>query len=303
MNIIDRVIGWFSTQRGYARAAWRDELRNYDAGDGSRLNANWRAVNSSAEQTDRYSLDTVRARARDLERNSDMLNALIGAFGRNIVGGGFTLQAETGDTDLNQQIEKLWAQWCKKRNCDVTGTQSFSQMLRMAVRRKKVDGGMFFVKRYTGDGLLPFKLQTMEVDELDGSTIVAKHKGNRVCGGIEYTPYNKPVGYWFRQYDVDGMFDWVGNTLIRTFWSKLDRPMNRRLIDNILDTGNIWLNGQVAAEHLLGARAEMLESENNLLDLMAGIIHIHIYITPPSPMQECDFTLEYDVNYVQSALG
>ena len=31
--------------------------------------------------------------------------------------------------------------------------------------------------------------------------------------------------------------------------------------------------------------AEMLESENNLLDLMAGIIHIHIYITPPSPMQ------------------
>lgn len=303
MNIIDRVIGWFSPQRGYARAAWRDELRNYDAGDGSRLNANWRAVNSSAEQTDRYSRDTVRARARDLERNSDMLNALIGAFGRNIVGGGFTLQAETGDTDLNQQIEKLWAQWCKKRNCDVTGTQSFSQMLRMAVRRKKVDGGMFFVKRYTGDGLLPFKLQTMEVDELDGSTIVAKHKGNRVCGGIEYTPYNKPVGYWFRQYDVDGMFDWVGNTLIRTFWSKLDRPMNRRLIDNILDTGNIWLNGQVAAEHLLGARAEMLESENNLLDLMAGIIHIHIYITPPSPMQECDFTLEYDVNYVQSALG
>ena len=40
------------------------------------------------------------------------------------------------------------------------------------------------------------------------------------------------------------MFDWVGNTLIRTFWSKLDRPMNRRLIDNILDTGNIWLNGR-----------------------------------------------------------
>ena len=47
----------------------------------------------------------------------------------------------------------------------------------------------------------------------------------------------------------------------------------------------------------------MLEEENNLLDLMAGIIHIHIYITPPSPMQECDFTLEYDVNYVQAALG
>lgn len=205
MNIIDRVVGWVSPQRGFTRLAWRDALRNYDAGDDSRLNANWRAINASAEQTDRYSRDTVRARARDLERNSDMLNGVMGAFVRNVVGGGFTLQAETGDTDLNQQIEKLWAQWCKKRNCDITGTQSLSQMLRMAVRRKKVDGGMLFVKRYTGDGLLPFKLQAMEVDELDGSTIVAKHKGNRVCGGIEYTPYNKPVGYWFRQYSIDGI--------------------------------------------------------------------------------------------------
>ena len=102
---------------------------------------------------------------------------------------------------------------------------------------------------------------------------------------------------------VSRMFDWVGNTLIRTFWSKLDKPMNRRLIDSILDTCNIWLAGLVGTERLLGARAEMLESENNLLDLMAGIIRIHIYITPPSPMQQCDFTLEYDTSYVESALA
>ena len=205
MNIIDQVVSWFSPQRGFARQAWRDALRHYDAGDDSRLNANWRAINTSAEQTDRYSRDTVRARARDLERNSDMLNGVMGAFVRNVVGGGFTLQAETGKPELNHEIEKLWAQWCKKHNCDVTGTQSLSQMLRMAVRRKKVDGGMLFVKRYTGEGLLPFKLQAMEVDELDSSTITARHKGNRVCGGIEYTPYNKPVGYWFRQYSIDGI--------------------------------------------------------------------------------------------------
>ena len=102
---------------------------------------------------------------------------------------------------------------------------------------------------------------------------------------------------------VSRMFDWVGNTLIRTFWSKLDKPMNRRLIDSILDTCNIWLSGLVGTERLLGARAEMLENENNLLDLMAGILHIHIYITPPSPMQQCDFILEYDTNYVESALA
>lgn len=102
---------------------------------------------------------------------------------------------------------------------------------------------------------------------------------------------------------VSRMFDFVGNTLIRTFWAKLDKPMNRRLIDTILDTCNIWLNGLTAQEYLLGGRAEYLEAENNLLDLMAGIVRIHIYLTPPSPMQECDFILEYDTNYVESAFA
>lgn len=102
---------------------------------------------------------------------------------------------------------------------------------------------------------------------------------------------------------VNRMFDWVGNTLIKTFWYKLDEPMNRRLIDSILDSANIWLNGLVGSGYLLGARVEMLESENPVTDLMAGIVRLHVYMTPPSPAQEIDFTLEYDVSYVESALG
>ena len=74
----------------------------------------------------------------------------------------------------------------------------------MAVIRKKVDGGVLFVKRYTKDGMLPFSLQMVEVDELDLMTTQPKQEGNRVVGGIEYNRYNRPVGYWIRQYDIDG---------------------------------------------------------------------------------------------------
>ncbi len=102
---------------------------------------------------------------------------------------------------------------------------------------------------------------------------------------------------------VSRMFDWVGNTLITTFWGKLDLPMNRRLIDSIMDTANIWLNGLVGSGYLLGARAEFKEDENPLSNLMAGIIKVHIYMTPPSPAQEFDFVLEYDAEYVTSALS
>lgn len=70
----------------------------------------------------------------------------------------------------------------------------------------------------------------------------------------------------------------------------------------ILDSANIWLNGLVGAGYLLGARVEMLESENPLTSLMAGKIKLHIYMTPPSPAQEIDFVLEYDADYVTSAL-
>lgn len=102
---------------------------------------------------------------------------------------------------------------------------------------------------------------------------------------------------------ISRMFKWVGNSLIKTFWSKTDSPMNRRLLDNIKDSANNWLAGLVGSEYLLGARVEILDSENPMTDLMAGIVRIHIYMTPPSPAQEIDFVLEYDTDYVQSALA
>lgn len=113
-------------------------------------------------------------------------------------------------------------------------------------------------------------------------------------------PANTDVKDYF--VPVSRMFDWIGNTLIRTFWSKLDRPMNRRLIDSIMDAANIWLNGLVGSGYLLGGRAEFVDAENPIENLMAGIVKIHIFMTPPSPAQEIDFVLEYDAEYVGTAL-
>lgn len=114
-------------------------------------------------------------------------------------------------------------------------------------------------------------------------------------------PSNNDVKDYF--IPVSRMFDWVGNTVIQTCWSRVDAPMNRRLLDTIMDTVNIWLNGLVGSGYLLGARVEMQEDENPLENLMAGIIKFHVIMTPPSPAQEIDFVLEYDASYVASALA
>lgn len=207
MNILDTVISYFSPKWGAEREAWKrygEAMRNYDAADYGRGSANWRAVNQSAELTDRYSRETVRARARDLERNSDMLNSVISAFKRNVFGSGYALSPKTEDSNLDKILSSAWKRWCKKQNCDVTGTQSFNQIMRMCVQRKKIDGGIFILKRYTNQGFIPFQLQILEVDELDMSQIQPQNKDNKVVGGIEYNKWNRPIGYWFRKYDIEG---------------------------------------------------------------------------------------------------
>lgn len=99
------------------------------------------------------------------------------------------------------------------------------------------------------------------------------------------------------------MFSWIGNSLVQSFWQNIDNPLNRRQIDMIVDSANIWLNGLAARGYILGGRVEFLEAENPTTDLMDGIAHFHVYVTPPSPNREIDFILEYDVSYLSTLFG
>ena len=92
------------------------------------------------------------------------------------------------------------------------------------------------------------------------------------------------------------MFDWVGNTLILSYWQKIDNPMNRRLVETVLDSANLWLNGLSAQGVLLGAKVEVLKDENPITDLMDGTIRFHVHQTPPSPAREIEYIQEININ-------
>ena len=99
---------------------------------------------------------------------------------------------------------------------------------------------------------------------------------------------------------VRRMFNWVANTLILTYWQKVDDPANRRLIETMVDSVNIWLNGLTARGALLGGRVEFQADENPVTDLLNGIVRFHVYITPPVPAEDIEFTLEFDVSYLET---
>lgn len=96
------------------------------------------------------------------------------------------------------------------------------------------------------------------------------------------------------------MFVWIANTLVQNYWANLDMPLNRRQIDTILDSANMWLNGLAAKQYILGGRVEFLDDENPTQNLMDGKTKFHVYITPPSPNLEISFTLEYDPEYLST---
>ena len=96
------------------------------------------------------------------------------------------------------------------------------------------------------------------------------------------------------------MFNWVGNTLVLTWWQHLDFPVTRRGIETVVDSANVWLNGLAAREIILGGRVEFRSDENPVTDVMDGVVRLHVYLTPPSPARELDFILEYDPAYLQA---
>ena len=96
------------------------------------------------------------------------------------------------------------------------------------------------------------------------------------------------------------MFNWIATTLVLTAWQKVDFPIKRRLIETIVDSFNIWLNGLAARGYILGGRVEFQEDENPVTDVMDGIVRFHLYVTPPSPAREIGFLVEYDPTYIQS---
>jgi len=118
--------------------------------------------------------------------------------------------------------------------------------------------------------------------------------GNRT--GI-YPTSTDPKDAWI---PVRRMFNWVGNTLIVTYWQKVDAPTNKRLVQSVIDSINIWLNGLGAKGALLGGYVEYREDENPETDLLNGINRFHIHLTPPIPNEDMEFILEFDVTLLKS---
>ncbi|MCL1904485.1 MAG: phage tail protein [Oscillospiraceae bacterium] len=99
------------------------------------------------------------------------------------------------------------------------------------------------------------------------------------------------------------MFDWISNTVILTHWSRVDGVLTQRTIESIVDILNIWLNGLVTNQRLIGGRAEFPSELNSVDEFRTGKITFKISFAPPGIAQEIVHLLAFDPAYIEGLLA
>ena len=98
------------------------------------------------------------------------------------------------------------------------------------------------------------------------------------------------------------MYNWWANQFILSYFAKVDNPLNKRLIESIVDSenikGNSWKQRYQAAEAKMVFEAE----DNPETDLINGIVRVRMLFSPYPPAEQIWATVEYDTNALQSAL-
>ena len=171
----------------------------------------------------------------------------------------------------------------------------------MAQRDAENDGIPFWSpsnKRMLCQGLThngaQLALTPLEAANLNGNGIVTGLNmiGGLVAWGDQTACYPGVTDVKDASIPIRRMFNFIGNTLVLTAWQKVSNPLRRRLISSICDTFNIWLNGLVAREFILGGRVTFEARDNGKSNLMDGKVRFHVYVTPPTAAREIVFTLE-----------
>lgn len=154
------------------------------------------------------SLNTLRARARELVRNDPQIDGGLDTLVANLVGAGITPRWQIGDSNLKAQIQELWSDWVKEADAD--GVCDFHGLQALAAR-SMIEGGEVFIRfraRRIEDGLsVPLQLQVLEGDHLDESYHTVAPNGNDIRMGIEFDRIGRRVAYHlFREHPGENFF-------------------------------------------------------------------------------------------------
>ncbi len=225
-----------AAKRYAARVAIENLRRGYDGAARGRGTDGWTAGATSADAEIAAAGALLRNRMRDLVRNNALAAQAVQVLVNNIVGKGIQPRANTGDAELDKQVDRLWKRWAK--GPDAHGHTTFQGLLALAVREMLEGGDVFAVKRVlrrNGNDLpagVPLRIELREADHLAETWADRKGDSNRVVQGIEYDRFGRRVAYWMYRDHPGGVAGMTSLKPVRVPASKVAHLFERQRVQN-----------------------------------------------------------------------
>lgn len=150
---------------------------------------------------------------------------------------------------------------------------------------------------------IDLNLQQADIISVNAGVVTVLNFRNWVLWG-NYTgtyPASSDVSKMF--ICTNRMMDWICNTFVLTYWSYVDRPLTKALIDAICNSFNSWLNGLTHEDKLYGGEIMYIADYNPLTKLLGGSFRLDTKMASPVPAQQINMYCEYDVTLVEKALN
>lgn len=203
----------------------------------------WNPSRGSADRDVVLSRETLRARARDLERNNSAAAAAVLSMTTNTVGTGLRARPRLNHEELGISVEvaEAWENrarflfdlWASSPFADAERRKTFHQLQDLALRTQKVAGNCFALLPLRGTPAWPFGLCVKLLDDDRCRNPSGVIESDYLAGGVEVDALGAPVAYHFTRKPENGMLgDLQGDTVrVPAFGEISGRPLVLHLFD------------------------------------------------------------------------
>ena len=179
----------------------------YRGSESSRLRKDWISGTDAESTPDTWELESLRERARDLNRNDPISSGATDTLTQNIVGQGLRPQSmirpdrvglsEEQTRELRAAAENAFTLW--GANADSTNRLDFDEMQFLAIRKIIEDGEIIVNPTWASDPWRAFGriLELVESDRL--KTPTDKNSDKTIVQGVKLGDRNEPVKYWIKK--------------------------------------------------------------------------------------------------------
>lgn len=123
------------------------------------------------------------------------------------------------------------------------------------------------------------------------------------CWGNNTAGYPDTTDVKDRFIVVRRMFDYFGNEFVLSYFSKVDNPMDSRLIESVVDNENLKSNALQAQGKIASAKIEYRVEDNPTTQVLSGKIQFLQKIAIYTPAESIVNVLEFDPNALMASLG